>query len=281
LRVGCQKDEIETHVSSSEAGYEDSRMRRQERADRRRITEVATTTTDGVPLRGRWLRGLEQGELAVVVGHGFTHNTGTPLTERLLVRAARHADVLAFDLRGHGRSGGTTEVGGIEELDIDAAVAYARACGYRSVATLGFSMGACAVVKQAAQMGGVDVVAAVSSPASWFERSTRPMRRVNRLPEQPFGRSVVWLLGARLGEPWDDPLPACPLEVADRIAPTPLLIVHGTADEYFPVSHAHALHAAAGASSELWTPAGVGHGEKGMTPALLDSIVGWLVARTG
>jgi hypothetical protein len=57
--------------------------------------------------------------------------------------------------------------------------------------------------------------------------------------------------------------------------------VHGTADEYFPVSHAHELHAAAGASSELWTPAGVGHGEKGMTPALLDAVVEWLVARAG
>jgi pimeloyl-ACP methyl ester carboxylesterase len=145
--------------------------------DRGRVTEVATRTADGVPLRGRWLGGSDPRELAVVVGHGFTHNTGTALTGRLLARAARHADVLAFDFRGHGGSGGTTEVGGIEELDIDAAVAYARACGYPRVATLGFSMGACAVIKQAALPPGVDAVASVSSPARWFERSTRPMRR--------------------------------------------------------------------------------------------------------
>jgi pimeloyl-ACP methyl ester carboxylesterase len=273
-----------------------------------RITRVATGTADGVALRGRWLREPGERELAVVVGHGFTHNVATQLTSRLLARVARRADVLAFDFRGHGRSGGSSQVGGAEEYDIDAAVRYARDRGYARVATLGFSMGACAAIKHAGQgcwagdarseptteavarrarsraptqLGEVDAVASVSSPARWFERSTRPMRRVNRLLEQPCGRTLARALGVRLGEPWDDPLPASPVEVAHRIAPTPLLIVHGTADRYFPLTHAHALHAAAGASAELWTPGGIGHGEKGMTPDVLDAIVDWLLARAG
>jgi pimeloyl-ACP methyl ester carboxylesterase len=282
-------------------------MRRLPTPERRRITRVATSTADGVMLRGRWLRAAGARDLAVVVGHGFTHNIDTALTSRLLARVARRADVLAFDFRGHGRSGGGTRVGGAEEYDIDAAVRYARARGYPRVATLGFSMGACAMIKHAGLggaggasiaasaaseersdpgadhrlQGQVDAVAAVSSPARWFERSTGPMRRVNLLLEQPFGPPVARLLGVRLGEPWEEPLPASPVEVAHWIAPRPLLIVHGRADRYFPLAHARALHRAAGASAELWTPDGIGHGEKGMTPELLNAIVEWLVDHAG
>ena len=61
-----------------------------------------------------------------------------------------------------------------------------------------------------------------------------------------------------------------------RIAPTPLLIVHGDKDEFFPVDHAQQLFQAANDPKELWIVPGFGHAEAGADAALLDRIGGWV-----
>ncbi|HEY0605912.1 MAG TPA: alpha/beta hydrolase, partial [Herpetosiphonaceae bacterium] len=43
-----------------------------------------------------------------------------------------------------------------------------------------------------------------------------------------------------------------PLDVVGKIAPRPLLIIHGSADAITPVSHARLLYEAAGQPKELW-----------------------------
>ena len=73
----------------------------------------------------------------------------------------------------------------------------------------------------------------------------------------------------RIGDAWVDD-PESPVEVVGKIAPTPLLIVHGRDDHYFGIDHAQALYAAAGQPSELWLVDGFGHAEAGASPELLD-----------
>jgi fermentation-respiration switch protein FrsA (DUF1100 family) len=50
-----------------------------------------------------------------------------------------------------------------------------------------------------------------------------------------------------------------PVEVVDRIAPRPLMIVHGTDDNVVPVASAHALFDRAGDPKELWLLDGLKH----------------------
>jgi fermentation-respiration switch protein FrsA (DUF1100 family) len=64
--------------------------------------------------------------------------------------------------------------------------------------------------------------------------------------------------------------------VAGRIAPVPLLVVHGDADHYFPVEHAEQLFAAAQEPKELWLEPGFGHAENAASPDLLRRIAGWI-----
>ena len=110
-----------------------------------------TTTADGVRLSGTHLTDPEKPQVtALVHAHGFTHRTSYSATKRVLTAFAEHVDVVAFDLRGHGRSGGRNTVGDREVLDVDAAVAWARAAGYARVATVGFSLGAAVALRQAA-----------------------------------------------------------------------------------------------------------------------------------
>jgi pimeloyl-ACP methyl ester carboxylesterase len=226
-------------------------------------------TADGVRLAATHLP--HRGGTAVVVAHGFSGTHTKPFQARIARHLARHAGVVAFDFRGHGRSGGVSTLGELEVLDVDAAVAWARDLGYRDVVTCGWSMGGSAVIRHAALLGGADAVVSVSATSRWRVRDTPPMRRLHWIVERRTGRVVGRaLLKTRLATHWADE-PESPVEVIGRIG-APVLVVHGDRDSYFTLEHPEALYAAAGEPKELWLVPGFAHAESGVTPALLDRL---------
>ncbi|SFJ82013.1 alpha/beta hydrolase [Streptomyces pini] len=252
---------------------------------------------------------------AIVVAHGFTGSLERPAVRRVSQVFARHADVITFSFRGHGRSGGRSTVGDREVLDLAAAVRWARSLGHSTVATAGFSMGGSVVLRHAAlhraepagAAGGAgpgggagagdaahrmhrgrtdahtDAVVAVSAPARWYYRGTPAMRRVHWAIQHPAGRLVSrYGLRTRIHHRDWDPVPLSPVEAAPLIAPTPLLVVHGDRDAYFPLDHPYSLAEAADpAATELWIERGFGHAENAAPPELLERIATWATARTG
>ena len=210
---------------------------------------------------------------AFVLAHGFTHGIEKPATRAAIEAFAAYGPVVAADFRGHGRSGGRSSVGRDEVLDLDAVVRWTRAAGHPSVTVVGFSLGAAVAVRHAA-LGAdrPDAVVAVSAPSRWYVRESVPMRRLHWLLEHPLAVQMGAALGVRLGEPWRD-LPPSPVEAAALIT-APLLLVHGTEDDYFGPPHAIALQDASTAG-ELWIEPGMGHGETALTPALAARIAGW------
>ncbi|MER6161815.1 alpha/beta fold hydrolase [Streptomyces sp. NPDC001868] len=221
------------------------------------------------------------GHLAVVVAHGFTGDVDRPHVRRVAEVLARYGSVVTFSFRGHGRSGGHSTVGDREVLDLAAAVRWARELGHAHIATVGFSMGGSVVLRHAAQPdAGTDAVVSVSAPARWYYRGTAPMRRVHWLITRPAGR----LLGrygfrTRIHHRDWNPVPLSPVESVPLIAPTPLLIVHGDRDGYFPVDHPEMLAAAAGDDGELWLERGMGHAENAASEELLGRIGEWVAKR--
>jgi pimeloyl-ACP methyl ester carboxylesterase len=244
---------------------------------------VHQRSADGVRLTGLLLRRKHSrneagGESAIVVGHGFTGHVRKPFVARILHRLARTHTVIALDFRGHGRSGGRSTAGPAEVHDLDAAVALARA-DHDHVATLGFSMGgSVAVLHAATGTRRPDAVVAVSAAARWWNRDTDAMRRLFWLAELPPGRLAMRALRVRMAPPTID-IPPSPVEVAHRIAPTPLLVVHGDGDHYVGVDHPLALRRATGGHAELWLESGLRHAETAMTPQLVDRIAAWLADR--
>jgi pimeloyl-ACP methyl ester carboxylesterase len=218
-----------------------------------------------------------QRDLALVIVHGFTMSWQRPTTWRLIQRFNQAAGVVTFDTRGHGRSGGLSTLGDKEIDDLDVAVRYARELGYRRVATVGFSMGGSVVLRHAALRRGVDAVVSVSSPGRWYYRGTVAMRRVHLAAERRLGRAFARrVLNTRVsphGWPTPDPMP--PAEAAALIAPTPVLIVHGDKDIYFPPDHGKQLYDAAAEPKELWMIPGFGHAERHTDDALVDRIAAW------
>ena len=246
------------------------------------VRPITVRTEDGVTLSGVHLpaTGPQDLRTTFVVAHGFTNGVAKPSSSRLAGWLRPFGDVRSLDFRGHGASGAGSTVGGDGELrDLDAAVASARAAGADAVVTVGFSMGGGVALRQAA-LGRhrPDAVVSVSAVARWYVRETWPMRRVHWLLETAPGRLVgSRLLGLRLGEPWDQ-VPVSPIEAAALVPPTPLLLVHGDRDAYFPVEHFRALVRAAGPSATAIVVPGFGHAENGVTAPLVERIGRWASA---
>lgn len=274
-------------------------------APRRAPSRTFLHTADGVRIDAVYepgATGHDAADLVFVVAHGFTGDADRPHVRRIAAAFARHGAVVTFSFRGHGASGGRSTVGDREVLDLAAAVAWARGFGHARVVTVGFSMGGSVVLRHAALYGGgggggggggdtgdtddtdarTDAVVSVSAPARWYYRGTAPMRRLHWLVMRPAGR-VVGRYGLRTRihhRDWD-PVPLSPVQAVSRIAPTPLLVVHGDRDGYFPLDHPRMLAEAAGDHGELWLEPGMGHAEHASDDGLLDRIGDWAVSRAG
>ncbi len=249
--------------------------------------------SDGVALTIRHDRALDTPDtaepgLVFVLAHGFTGHTQQPKVRRIADYLRQWGGVLSLDFRGHGTSAGWCTVGDAEVLDVAAVVRHAKDLGYQRVVTIGFSMGASVVVRQACldQDGpaAVDAVVAVSGPAFWFYRGTPVMRVVHRLVQTPAGRLALRARGVRVwGGGWPTPHPMQPVEAAAGLRETPFLLVHGTLDRYFPLDHPRALQRAAQQAGhptcELWIVPGMGHAEAAIGPDTVAAIASWAQAQ--
>jgi pimeloyl-ACP methyl ester carboxylesterase len=224
------------------------------------VTATTLVTEDGVPIDAIHLPGNK--DLAIVVAHGFTLSWQRPNVWRIANRFNQMAGVLSFDFRGHGRSGGMSTLGDREIKDLDVVVRWARELGYQRVAAVGFSMGACIVLRHAGLVGGLDAVVSVSGPGRWYYRDTEPMRRVHFAVEHRLGRFVTrrWLKTRISPEGWKL-VPVPPAEAAAH---------------YFPPEHARQLYIAAREPKDLWLIPGMGHAEAACGQQLVDRIGRWI-----
>jgi pimeloyl-ACP methyl ester carboxylesterase len=224
---------------------------------------IARPPSDGQP---------QVGAAAIVLAPGFSGWSGKPAVAAVaaaLRERLPEMGMLLLDLRGHGRSGGLTTLGDREVLDVDAAVAAARASGYERVLTMGWSMGGTCVLRHAAlaaQPGNEvteppDAVVTVSAVSRWEARESVAMRRLHLFVETAAGRLVARLLYQVRIDPrgWVAP-PMDPRAAAARLE-VPLLVVHGERDHYFSADHGRAL-AAAAPEAQLWVLPEFGHAEQ-------------------
>lgn len=230
-------------------------------------------TDDGLRIVGTRIGDPEPGRPALVFAHGLMGWHRKPRFAAFAERLAETFTVFAPDLRGHGESGGTSDFGGAEIWDIEAVVQRARVEGHERIVTAGTSMGGIAVIRHAGLLGGVDEVVAISSLAYWdWHGGAHPSARRAfhaRVGTAP-GRAALRAWGVRLPEEWEPS--ESPEEVVGKIAPTPLVIVHGRDDPLFSLDHAERLYEAAGEPKHLLIGDGFGHAEDGLTAAFAERL---------
>ena len=225
-------------------------------------------TEDGVRILGSRI-GTDGPSL--ILCHGFLGWHRKVRIVRFAEVLARRFAVFAFDLRGHGASEGICTYGDREILDVDAVVGFAR--GERPshpVATLGISMGGTSVLRHAGLRGGVDMVVSVSAPARWDGHTSRAVRQLHWMGSTERGRRTARAMGVRLAPL--ERIPEMPEDVIGRIAPIPVLVVHGRDDHFFDEEEAWRLYRAARPPKRLMLAARFGHAEDGLTPSLADRL---------
>ena len=211
-------------------------------------------TADGVTLRGTKL--TTGSRRVVLVSPGIFLHRDSVEHRSLARRLAAYADVVTLDIRGHGDSEGAFTWGVREPEDVAAVAATLRRT-YDRVGGLGFSFGGHHVGMAAARHRAFDAVALVAAPRSLFVLDhnflTAGLLRAAPLMLRRRRRRTRLALPRRA--------PAALARVVDRIAPTPLLIAHGTADWLIPPHHARELFARAGEPKSLVMLEGALHGE--------------------
>jgi dipeptidyl aminopeptidase/acylaminoacyl peptidase len=215
------------------------------------MREVSFPARDGVSLQG-WFVPPRNGVVVVMV-HGLWANRATLAPEAEVF--VRHGyGVLLYDSRAHGSSGGRVATwGSVEAFDVQEATRFVKAQPAVShVALLGFSVGASAVTRAAANDPSAEAVILYATWTSLREETTYKESHHGWLAAQ------LTLLGFRIsGVNIDD---ITPLKDLARIAPRPILMISGGLDFDTPPWVMDRMFARATSAQELWREPTVGHG---------------------
>ena len=237
-------------------------------------THLSLTAADGTSLHAVRLPGPAEGApCSFVLVHGLANSSRTPGIYVFAHLLAAAAPVVVLDLRGHGASGGQCSFCVHEPLDVDAAVAAARAAApHLPVVTIGTSLGGSSVLLHAGELGGVAGAVGVS-PAGWSGAADRPgSARAQQAARSPLARAGLRLLtGTRLppvcgAVPHAEP-------VVSRIAPAFCLVVHDREDHYLGPEHGEAIERWARPPVARWEVEGRGHGTELLDAGLAERIV--------
>lgn len=214
----------------------------------------SVSSPDGVRIEGTKLEGGPLTDFLVVPGLLAHHHA--PGIKEFCESLTRFGTVFAIDLRGHGSSSGTCTLGNKEALDVAATMDLIG----RPPVVIGFSMGAAAAVRASGLLREASAVVSISGPARWHGHRRWAAHRTALMWRLPGGTKMVRLLtGTRLDPDWV--ASEEPAQVAGKIAPAPLLVVHGTADDFFHPREAEDLHEMASEPKAIWIIEGSGHAE--------------------
>lgn len=249
--------------------------------DWREPTRLRLRTRDGVDLVAwRWSPpGTPRA--AVVLVHGFVGRGDSPvLRAHATALVERGYDVVTYDARGHGGSGGACTLGVWERHDVAAAVAAARE-RVSVVVVVAESAGATAALVHAtspAEHAGTAGVVTVGAPATW---TMKPNLRAVAAAAMTRTRHGRWLARRYLRVTIlpDLVLPEVPHTMAARLQ-VPLAVVHGEDDPFIPAREARHLHGRATGPARLDLVAAMGHGFGPGSVEPVRSAVAWVLAQS-
>ncbi len=227
---------------------------------------VERTFAADVSLSGWFCRSTtpQRGSLIILHGVADTRAGAAGLVSRF---AARGFDVVAYDSRAHGESGGDGCTYGFwEKQDLRRVIGTLRA---GPVVLLGTSLGAGVALQVAAGDPRVTGVVAVEvfSDLETIARDRAPWFVPNWMIQRAF-RTAERLAAFRVAD-------VSPVRAAGSIT-VPVLLIHGAADTNTPPNHSKRVYDALRGPKRLMLVEGARHNESLRNPAVWAEITDWI-----
>jgi len=212
---------------------------------------------DHIRLRGWFIPALSPSNRTIIIAHGHAANrtqSDAHLMSLFPLLVKHGYNIFTFDFRDSGASDGTINTAGyLEQRDLEGALDYAKSRPRdegRHIGLLGLSMGAAVSLLVAANEPRVEAVVADSSFADLQQYLDENLSKYSHLPYFPFTPVMQWLSVPLTGF---DPAKVQPIKSIARIAPRPILLIHGGADTQISVDNSRQLFAAVhNPNAQLW-----------------------------
>jgi uncharacterized protein len=222
---------------------------------------ISFITTDSIKLRG-WFIGSQNSLTAptIIIAHGLGASKSDFINLSGFL-SSNGFNVLLFDFRAHGESGGKScSLGLKEQMDITAALDYIisrKNLKNKNIGLYGFSLGGSAGILTASKDLRIKAIVADTPFSRLYTISADVIKRTYHLPSFPFMQlaNVFYRLsfGGWIGQ-------VAPADVIHLISPRPILLITSDIDQMTPIYHARELIRKAGEPKELWVIEGATHG---------------------
>jgi uncharacterized protein len=226
------------------------------------VEELSFSAPDGVRLVGWFIPAA--GDRAIVLVHGVYSNAWDGQSPEV-ARAYHDAgfNVLLFDSRGQGRSGGTLGLAWVERQDVRAAVDLLVARGFQAgkLGVHGTSYGAATALLAAAETPEIGAVVADSAFADVRDVMQAELTRRTGIPlrwAQVLAPGLRLVVQRRYGLDLDK---IAPERAIAAISQRPVLLIHGEHDQIIPIESLQRLRFAARTSTTVWVLPGRQHTE--------------------
>ena len=220
---------------------------------------VSFQTMDHITLKGWFVPAKEPSEKTIILMHGWGMNRSDVLGNTCFLRELGF-NLFYFDFRALGESGGdTSSIGYLELKDVRSAIAflkqnYPQQC--RKIGLYGLSLGGMVAISEAARNPEIACVVAEAPYYSFRKVVARWAWIHYHLPYFPLLPIILHYVRRQLGA---NPERYSPKYTVGKIAPRPLLLIHGRYDNLVPAAHARRLYQAAAEPKTLWLVPGARH----------------------
>lgn len=224
-------------------------------------TEVSFASTDNIPLAGLLIK-RDNAKANLLLCHGYRGNKELMYS---FIEMFPDYNILMFDFRAHGQSGGSiTSIGYHENKDVIAGARFLRQQTMTSsekqlpMIVLGISMGGAATVK-AAELDAelADAIIIDSTYASLPSMGLKGFTKKAHLPQYPFYPIIKWMFHYLAQCDVSKMMP----EKSVRSIAVPIFFIHSCDDSYISPNCAIKLYAnAKNKKSSIWIGPSCRHG---------------------
>ncbi len=231
---------------------------------------IYITTPDNVKIHGWHLPATGAKKGSIIFFHGNAQNITTHIASVYWLPKYGYS-VYIFDYRGYGQSQGQPSIEGLI-IDANSVINYvSQSLNEGNIVIFGQSLGGAIAINAIAELESKDHIKGIviDSSFSGFRKIAR-----EKLSELWLTWMFQYPISLAFSASYDFGI------AAEKIAPIPLLVIHGNADHIIPFHHGKAIFRAASPPKILWEIDGGKHIDSMTKKKIRDDFVKFLDAAT-